>query len=236
MNWFVQLCMSLEYIHKRKILHRDLKSQNIFVTRNNTLKLGDFGISKVLENTNDLAFSVLGTPYYMSPEVCQHEPYNYTSDVWSLGCILYEMCTLQHAFSGENLLGLVFKIVQDKQGPIPDMYSSELKDLVSKLLVKDQKKRPQVIDILRMPYVREKMLSFVQNQGSLENQLHLTAPKSIQPAAVIKLQKKDLSQLTAGDKMKLRKEMRDIEKFEELKQAAAAAHINKTIGKEMYMK
>ena len=70
MQWFVQLCMSLEYIHKRKILHRDLKSQNIFLTRNNTLKLGDFGISKVLENTNDLAFSVLGTPYYMSPEVC----------------------------------------------------------------------------------------------------------------------------------------------------------------------
>ena len=111
MQWFVQLCMSLEYIHKRKILHRDLKSQNIFLTRNNTLKLGDFGISKVLENTNDLAFSVLGTPYYMSPEVCQRKPYNYTSDVWSLGCILYEMCTLQHAFSGENLLGLVFKIV-----------------------------------------------------------------------------------------------------------------------------
>ena len=66
------------------------------------------------------------------------------------------------------------------------MYSPELKDLVSKLLVKDQRKRPQVIDILRMPYVREKMLRFVENQGTVENQLHLTAPKSIQPAAVNK--------------------------------------------------
>lgn len=97
------------------------------------------------------------------------------------------------------------------------MYSPELKDLVSKLLVKDEKKRPQVIDILRMPYVREKMLKFVQNQGSLENQLHLTAPKSIQPAAVNKLKQKEPSQLTAADRMKLRKELRDIEKFEELK-------------------
>ena len=71
MQWFVQLCLALEYIHKRKILHRDLKSQNIFLTRNNTLKLGDFGISKVLENTEDFSLTVLGTPYYMSPEVCQ---------------------------------------------------------------------------------------------------------------------------------------------------------------------
>lgn len=94
MQWFVQLCLALEYIHKRKILHRDLKSQNIFLTKNNTIKLGDFGISKVLEHTNDQALTVQGTPYYMSPEVCQSKPYNYTSDVWSLGCILYELCTL----------------------------------------------------------------------------------------------------------------------------------------------
>ena len=69
-NWFVQLCLSLEYIHGRKVLHRDLKSQNIFLTGNKTVKLGDFGISKVLENTNGAAMTVVGTPYYMSPEVC----------------------------------------------------------------------------------------------------------------------------------------------------------------------
>lgn len=69
-NWFVQLCLSLEYIHGRKVLHRDLKSQNIFLTGNNTVKLGDFGISRVLENTVAVAQTVVGTPYYMSPEVC----------------------------------------------------------------------------------------------------------------------------------------------------------------------
>jgi len=69
-NWFVQLCLALEYIHGRKVLHRDLKSQNIFLTGNNTVKLGDFGISRVLENTVAVAQTVVGTPYYMSPEVC----------------------------------------------------------------------------------------------------------------------------------------------------------------------
>ena len=114
MNWFVQLCLSLEYVHSRKILHRDLKTQNIFLTKDNTVKLGDFGISKVLECTQDHAMTVQGTPYYMSPEVCQNKPYTYQSDIWALGCILYELCTLKHAFHAENLLGLVFKIVQDK--------------------------------------------------------------------------------------------------------------------------
>ena len=70
MNWFVQLCLSLEYVHSRKILHRDLKTQNIFLTQDNNIKLGDFGISKVLDSTTDHAMTVQGTPYYMSPEVC----------------------------------------------------------------------------------------------------------------------------------------------------------------------
>lgn len=155
--------MALEYVHGRKILHRDLKSQNVFLTANNTIKLGDFGISKVLENTNDQALTVQGTPYYMSPEVCQSKPYTYTSDVWALGCILYELCTLKHAFSSENLLGLVFKIVQDKQEPLPEVYSADMKNLVNLLLNKDEKKRPQVIDILRMKFVQGHMRKFVES-------------------------------------------------------------------------
>ena len=86
------------------------------------------------------------------------------------------------------------------------MYSQELKDLVNKLLVKDDKKRPQVIDILRMPFVQQYLHAFVENNGRMNSQLHLTAPKGIQPAAVNKLKQKDESQLTAGDRMKLRKE------------------------------
>jgi len=125
-NYFIQICLALEYVHGRRIIHRDLKSQNIFLTGNNTIKLGDFGISRVLENSNAMANTVVGTPYYMSPEACQSQPYTSKSDVWSLGIILYELCTLEHAFSADNLLGLVFKIVQEKPAPIPNRYSNEL--------------------------------------------------------------------------------------------------------------
>ena len=86
--------MTLEYIHGRKVLHRDIKVSNIFLTGNNTVKLGDFGISKVLDATYDQAQTVVGTPYYMSPEVCENKPYTQKSDVWSLGCVLYELCAL----------------------------------------------------------------------------------------------------------------------------------------------
>ena len=134
MQWFVQLCMSLEYIHKRKILHRDLKSQNVFMTRNNTLKLGDFGISKVLENTNDQALTVQGTPYYMSPEVCQSKPYNYTSDIWSLGCVLYEMITLKPPFQASSMKGLFKRVCSGKIQRIPKTYSLELWTIVKQML------------------------------------------------------------------------------------------------------
>jgi len=93
----------LKHIHSKKILHRDLKSQNIFLTKDNQAKLGDFGISKVLESTHDFAQTSLGTPFYLSPEVCMGQCYDYKSDVWMLGCILYELCTLTRPFEGETI-------------------------------------------------------------------------------------------------------------------------------------
>jgi NIMA (never in mitosis gene a)-related kinase len=92
--------MAIDYIHSNKILHRDIKSQNVFLTSNGTLKLGDFGISKVLQNTMDKAATMVGTPYYMSPEMYENKPYTHKSDIWALGCILYELCTLKRAFEG----------------------------------------------------------------------------------------------------------------------------------------
>ena len=97
---------------------------------------------------------MVGTPYYMSPEACQSAPYTSKSDVWSLGIILYELCTLKHAFTADNLLGLVFKIVQEEYEPIGNNYSTDLKDLIEKLLEKDPTKRPSVREILKMPLIR----------------------------------------------------------------------------------
>ena len=101
-----------------------------------------------------MANTVVGTPYYMSPESCQSQPYTAKSDVWSLGIILYELCTLKHAFTADNLLGLVFKIVSDKHEPIGPNYSDELKGLIDNLLEKDPSKRPSVREILKMPLIR----------------------------------------------------------------------------------
>lgn len=89
--------MALEHIHALRILHRDLKTQNIFIGNGGVIKVGDFGIAKVLAGTGDMATTVTGTPYYMAPEICRNQPYTYKSDIWSLGCVLYELCTLRYS-------------------------------------------------------------------------------------------------------------------------------------------
>jgi serine/threonine protein kinase len=167
LNWFIQIAISLEYIHGRKVIHRDIKTSNIFLTGNGTVKLGDFGISKVLENTNEAAMTVVGTPYYMSPEVCENKPYTFKSDVWALGCVLYELCTLEHAFGADNLLGLVYKIVKGNYESIPDHYSQDMKDLVGMILNKDDSKRPSVQEILLAPYLKSKMEEFISSGGKI---------------------------------------------------------------------
>lgn len=155
MTWFVQLCLALQYIHSEKVLHRDLKTSNIFLTGGGSeIKLGDFGISRVLEGTTEAAVTIVGTPYYMSPEVCRSEPYNWKSDVWALGCVLYELCMLKHAFESTSLLGLVYKIVSDHYEPIPSLYSSELNDLIHQLLTKSAESRPSINEVFSIPYVK----------------------------------------------------------------------------------
>jgi NIMA (never in mitosis gene a)-related kinase len=102
-QWFLQLVCALKHIHDRKILHRDIKTANIFLHRPDprgfpVVKLGDFGISKALDQTSALAKSQVGTPYYMSPELCEAKPYSYKSDVWAVGVVLYELTTLKQPF------------------------------------------------------------------------------------------------------------------------------------------
>eukprot|EP00966_Prymnesium_polylepis_P196835 4561283-Prymnesium_polylepis.1 len=94
LEWFVQMAMALHHVHSKKVLHRDLKSQNIFLSKN-FVKVGDFGVVKLLDGSITSAHTAVGTPYYLSPEVCQGHKYSYKSDVWALGCILYELCALQ---------------------------------------------------------------------------------------------------------------------------------------------
>ena len=119
--------MGVKYIHDRKIIHRDLKTHNIFLAKGGQIKLGDFGIARLLSSTEELCSTNIGTPYYISPEICQHIPYNHKSDIWSLGCILFELLTLRHAFDARNIEGLILKIVRGQTPIIKSHYSAELK-------------------------------------------------------------------------------------------------------------
>lgn len=148
---FQQMLSALKYIHVNNILHRDLKTANIFLTKEGVVKLGDFGISKQLEGSK--ANTVLGTPYYISPEMCEGKEYNHKSDIWALGCILYEMASRQKTFEGSNLPALVNKIMKGQFAPIRGNYSPEFRAMVGDILQKDPDTRPDVEVLLheRLP-------------------------------------------------------------------------------------
>ena len=110
LNQFTQICLAMKHCHDKKILHRDLKSQNIFLTKKGIVKLGDFGIARVLSNTRSKAKTVVGTPYYLSPEIIKSESYSFKSDIWSLGVLLYEMAALTPPFNAKSLHELAIRI------------------------------------------------------------------------------------------------------------------------------
>ena len=133
-KFFIEMSLGLHYLHSFKILHRDIKTINMFLGKDDKVKIGDLGVAKLLNQTNNMAHTVVGTPYYLSPELCEEKPYNHKSDIWSLGCVLYELCTFRHPFEATNQPSLIMKIVRAKFEPIPKSFSKSLSDLVTALL------------------------------------------------------------------------------------------------------
>lgn len=162
-DWFTQICLAVKYIHERKILHRDLKSGNIFLTTDGRIKLGDFGIAKCLNSTLEKAKTLVGTPYYLSPEIIQDKPYNFKSDIWSLGILLYEMTMLKMPFEGSSLPLLSLKIVRGNYSPIGSHVGKELKNLIQSILQLEPKNRPSIIELLRNNNLKSRIKNYLND-------------------------------------------------------------------------
>jgi len=171
-TWFIQMLLALKHIHDRQTLHRDIKTQNIFLDDDENAVVGDFGLATVLTPTLGFAQSRLGTPYYLSPEICEGHPYNSKSDVWALGCVVFKMCALQHAFQAPNISELIQTITDEEPRTIPTHYTSKLQRIIEKMLVKDMASRPSVDDILRNKTVRALAKKYLDEDMYLQ----LTAP------------------------------------------------------------
>ncbi|KFW05439.1 Serine/threonine-protein kinase Nek5, partial [Eurypyga helias] len=221
LNWFVQISLGLKHIHDKKILHRDVKAQNIFLSNNGKVaKLGDFGIARQLNSTMEFARTCVGTPYYLSPEICENRPYNNKTDIWSLGCVLYELCALKHPviltvlfllfslikFEGNSLHQLVLKICRGRFHPVSPNYSYDLRLLISQLLKISPRDRPSINSILRKPFLQKLVLRYLPPEEEFSlSVIHRKKPSASQSGAKL-IQGTSLSSLRTAEYLQRRLE------------------------------
>ena len=151
----IQILEGLNYLHKSRIIHRDLKSANIFLTKKGIVKIGDLNVSIIAKK--NLAVTQTGTPYYAAPEVWEKESYNNKCDIWSVGCIAYEMACLRVPFRGTSIHQLYLNIMKGKYEEIPKIYSNDLKDIIRLILCLDPVKRPSAEELLNHEIIKRKI-------------------------------------------------------------------------------
>ena len=166
---FTQICLAVKYIHDRKILHRDIKPENILVCDNGIIKLGDFGFARRLESTGAKVRTRAGTPLFTSPEMLMGLRYSTPADIWSLGCVLYELCSKKVPFNGQNVDEVSKNVRTRRPKKIPSFYSDDLRNLVTDILTKNPRNRPTINDILSRPILKYKVMALLgADIGTLE--------------------------------------------------------------------
>lgn len=172
-KFLIQLTQGLQHAHSRRILHRDIKASNVFIDANDNIKIGDLGLGKILGESR-CAVSQVGTPIYMSPEMCEGKPYDTKSDVWALGCLMFELAVLKPPFQAANQALLVRKIINEApELHVPNHYSREIPFIINKLLDKDPRRRPSPDSILNYSAVQIRLerARFQQREAELLEQL-----------------------------------------------------------------
>jgi NIMA (never in mitosis gene a)-related kinase 2 len=138
-------------------LHRDLKPGNIFLDEHQNVKLGDFGLARILNPGSVFAQTHVGTPYYMSPEQIQEKKYNDKTDIWSLGCIVYELCALRPPFRANNHFNLANTINSGKFERIPKIYSDELWVVIQHMITVNPDYRCSIDELHNLPIIKERI-------------------------------------------------------------------------------
>lgn len=184
-----QLTLALKECHRRSdgghtVLHRDLKPANVFLDGKQNVKLGDFGLARILNHDMSFAKTFVGTPYYMSPEQMNRMSYNEKSDIWSLGCLLYELCALMPPFTAFNQKELAGKIREGKFRRIPYRYSDELNDIITRMLNLKDYQRPSVEEILESPLIADRVAE--EQRRTLEKRgRRLGEPEKVQDSSPV---------------------------------------------------
>lgn len=188
---FIQLLLALDYCHNPmkhnasnvgKVIHRDLKTANIFLCEDGTIKLGDFGLCRTLGD-DSMARTNVGTPLYMAPELLNKQPYTEKADIWGMGCIVYELCALQPPYVATTLESLKLKVNRGVRPFIPSHFSSELRKIVDLMLQKEPDRRPTTGELLRMPAIARIVEGMGMNAAYAAQVPH--APQPPHPHAMV---------------------------------------------------
>jgi serine/threonine protein kinase len=148
----------LSFLHQHHVLHRDIKSKNIFRFSDGRVVIGDFGACKSLVHTMVLANTVVGSPLYMSPELLDGQPYSFSSDIWSLGCLLYELFAGTTPFVAASYPAVLFRITKGTYGQLPSSVPEDIQSLVARMLSLDPAQRPTVEDLLLLPAIQSRLI------------------------------------------------------------------------------